>query len=339
MSRGLACLRSLVECSSEPVRLVVLALDDETAAALPDIWSRLGREAELQILTVPGLLLRYPMLSDARSNRSLVEFYFTLTPFLCAEAVSRTKGGELAIYLDADLYFFADPKIAETAIGDAPVAVVEHRYPRALAHLSDLYGRFNVGWLAFRDTEIARACLARWQEQCVVACSDNPDAGGFADQKYLDEWPGKISGLAIVHHPGADFAPWNVERHELTIGRDKRLYVDGQPLIFFHFHRLRQLGISRYETDFGGFGRMSKLLRREIYGPYLRALDDADCKLKDIFQWKPGGALRRFKSQTSLAPKQVALGILARLRLFTGQRTVFLDGRALGPWRSLLYVR
>jgi hypothetical protein len=49
--------------------------------------------------------------------------------------------------------------------------------------------------------------------------------------------------------------------------------VDGQPLLFFHFHRLREVRPWLYAprlTDFGA--RATPLVRRRIYVPYLRTL-------------------------------------------------------------------
>ena len=207
--RGLAGLKSVVARSADRPRLLVLALDDACAKTVRRLGPKLGFE-HLEIMPLAQLEATYPALATAKSQRSRIEYYFTLTPFLCAEALKRAGSGEHAVYLDADLFFYSDPQTALRAAGKSNVAVVEHRFPPAFAYLADSYGRFNVGWIAFLQSEEARFCVARWQQQCIQWCADHVETGRFADQKYLDSWPQQVVSLSIIDHPGVDVAPWNV---------------------------------------------------------------------------------------------------------------------------------
>jgi len=144
-----------------------------------------------------------------------------------------------------------------------------------LAHL-ETYGRFNVGWLTFRNDPVARACLQRWREQCLAWCFDRLEDGRFADQKYLDEWPERFGAVRVIQHKGANVGPWNVGRYELTQG-DGSLKIGGDSLLFFHAHgfepeapgRPRELNLRKYGVE------DTALLREYIFCPYEHALKDA----------------------------------------------------------------
>jgi hypothetical protein len=175
-------------------------------------------------------------------------------------------------YLDADLYFVGDPAPLFDEVAGHSIAIVPHRYPARLAHMTAAFGTFNVGWIWFRRDEQSLACLAWWRERCIEWCYDRVEDGKYADQRYLDEWPQRFSGVRLIQHPGANLAPWNLETHHLSLVDDS-VMVDGQPLLFYHFHRLRQIRPWLYAprlTDF--LVPPNALVRQHIYVPYLRAL-------------------------------------------------------------------
>ncbi|NQU11830.1 hypothetical protein HQ590_13635, partial [bacterium] len=117
------------------------------------------------------------------------------------------------------------------------------------------------------------ACLQRWREQCLDWCYDRVEPGRFADQKYLDEWPDRFAGVAVITHPGANLAPWNFGNHRLRAA-DARVWVDDQPLLFYHFQGLKRLNRWIVDTNLNGYQmRATAVLRRAVYRPYIRTLD------------------------------------------------------------------
>ncbi len=82
------------------------------------------------------------------------------------------------IYLDADLYFFAPPSKVRAEEGQASVGIVPHRYAPEQAHLLQ-YGRYNVGWVSFKNDATGRACLEWWRERCIEWCFDRVEKGRF----------------------------------------------------------------------------------------------------------------------------------------------------------------
>jgi len=326
--RGVTCLASLLEQASEPVALYVLALDDACAAALPAALPG----AKLTVVTMAEFEARHPELVAVRPHRSRIEYYFTLTPLLCADALVATEPGALMTYLDADMFCFADPVPALAEIGAADVFVTEHRFAPRHAHLADLYGRFNVGFLGFRNTDSGRACVDRWAEKCLEWCAIEPEDGRFGDQKYLDAWPNEVERLAVLDHAGVNAGPWNVERHRYLASRSG-VMVDQQALVIFHFHRLRVLGPWRYETDYRDYGSLPPVLRERVYLPYLAALEATRERLGIA---PPQSDARAAHAPDHAMLRAMASRLAATARLFTRQRVVFAGGRALSPIQALL---
>ncbi|HMQ34137.1 MAG TPA: hypothetical protein PKD53_25615, partial [Chloroflexaceae bacterium] len=265
LRRGLALYSSLRRhCPA--FRLWALCLDEAshrvlTAMALPGVEPIALTELEggdAELLRVKG-------------DRSRVEYYFTLTPALPLYIFERWPEVSLITYLDADLYFFADPRPLFDELGGGSVAITPHRFSRRLRHYES-HGRYNVGWVSFRRDASGLACLRWWRERCLEWCYDRAEPGRFADQKYLDEWPRRFAGVVVIRQRGANLAPWNIADATITAAGDE-VRVDGDPLIFFHFHGLRQPRSRIYNHQLYLYKtRPSPLLLRRIYGPYIRAL-------------------------------------------------------------------
>jgi hypothetical protein len=210
-------------------------------------------------------------LLDAKRNRSPIEYYFTCTPSLLLYALNNYPEVDLITYLDSDLFFFADPTPVYNEINASSIAIIGHRFPPSLRDLEQ-YGIYNVGWLSFRRDQHGVACLRWWRERCIEWCYDRCENGRFADQKYLDDWPDRFPRVAILRHKGANLAPWNLANYRIR-GEGSRVWVDEQPLIFFHFHGLKQIGDWAVEPSLPCYNlRASSRALRNIYSPYIRTL-------------------------------------------------------------------
>lgn len=207
----------------------------------------------------------------AKGNRSRIEYYFTLSPVLPLFLLDRFPDMDMITYLDADLYFYSDPKPIFDELGDRSLLIVGHRFPEHLKRL-DINGRFNVQHQIFRNDEQGRDCLERWRNQCLEWCYDRPEDGKFADQKYLDEWPNIYDRLVILQHKGAGLAPWNWSRYRIEVD-DDQARIDGQPLIFYHFHGLKFLSKCLIIDGTKNYGKMTEEYLQWFYGGYMRELE------------------------------------------------------------------
>ncbi len=264
LPRGLALYESLrAHCPS--FRLWILCLDDACYQALAE-----QNLPHVELIPLSALEAADPELAAVRSTRSRIEYYFTSTPSL-AWYVLNQAGVEMITYLDADLFFFSALSPIFDEIADSSIAIVGHRFPPNLRHL-EVYGVYNVGWVSFRKDESGLACLRWWHQRCLEWCDDRAADERFADQKYLDDWPTRFERVAVLQHKGADLALWNVGNYRLR-WVSRQVWVDEQPLVFFHFHNLERSRGWLYNLNLSEFGvRPTVLLRRRIYVPYLGRL-------------------------------------------------------------------
>lgn len=266
LTRGLALWESLMEHVAE-FELHVLCLDDDAydslqTLALPRIVPM--RLSELEEAD--------PALLQVKPTRSTVEYYFTLSPALPLHIFHKRPQAEFVTYLDADLRFYGpiDPLFEE--LGGRSIGIIRHRFPPAIAFQSQ-WGVFNVGCVIFRNDERARACLQWWRERCLEWCYDRLEGDRFADQKYLDQWPQRFQGVAVLEHAGANVAPWNIGGSTLTFDGG-RFFVDGMPLLFYHYHGLRRWNRALWQLGFGPYHtRPSRLLVNGMYRPYIARLN------------------------------------------------------------------
>ncbi len=267
LTRGLTLYRSLQKHAGDFV-LWVLCLDDVSYDAL----TRLDLP-NLRPISLPQLEKADPGLLEIKQTRSRIEYYFTCSPVLPLYILNSSPDVDLITYLDADLFFYADPQPLYDELGDESILIIEHRFPARLRYLESR-GVFNVGLLAFRNDPSGRQCLDWWRERCLEWCYDRLEDGRFADQKYLNDWPTRFSHVVVLQHKGANLAPWNWSNYHLQV-RGEQAMVDGQPLIFYHFHGLKCINDRLYEPGLLGYGRMPSSVRRWLYGPYMRVLHDA----------------------------------------------------------------
>jgi hypothetical protein len=272
--QGLALWRSLQRHDAGAV-LWVLCLDDVAFRAIERI-----SESHLRPVALSELETTDPALAVARANRSWVEYVFTLSPCWPRFLLEREPTIAVITYVDADMAFFSSPEPLFSELGAGSVLIVEHRFPHFLQHLAER-GRFNVGVQCFRNDSVGRACLDDWRLRCLEWCYDRVEPERYADQKYLDAWPQRFAGIVASANPGVNLAPWNWMNHRYEFGGDT-LFVDGRPLLIFHFARLRPRGRFRFDSGQLEYGVMPLRLRSWIYGRYADLLDEARAQILAI---------------------------------------------------------
>jgi len=251
-----------------PFRLWVLCFDDLTY----EILQKLALP-QVQPILLADFEYGDEQLLRAKGNRSRIEYYFTCTPSLPLYILRNCPEVDVITYLDADLFFSSELSPIYKELGDGSVLIVGHRFPPHLSHL-EVHGIYNVGLLSFRRDDAALKCLHWWREQCLEWCYDRVEDGRFADQKYLDDWPTRFQRVMVLQHKGAGLAPWNVANYLLRVDNGQ-VVVDSQPLVFFHFHGLKQVRQWLYEPGLAEYGvRVDPLLKRYIYGLYIRELQE-----------------------------------------------------------------
>jgi len=250
LRQGLA-LHSSMERHCQPYHLWILALDEETGTAL--------NESRLAHVTVVSMAdFETAELHTARSNRTWREYIWTCTGSWLLYVLGQ-YGLDHLCYIDADCYFFSSPEPMFEEIGSAPVAITPHRYSPACRRYEPLAGTFNVG-LVYVKVPDGLPCIQEWAEECIQWCYLRRDGERYADQGYLDKWPSKWHAH-VIQHKGANLAPWNQADQYIYSVREGQIYVDNEPLIWYHFHEGLQTG---YGLD--------PFVRQYVYEPYREAL-------------------------------------------------------------------
>ena len=277
LPRALALYRSLNEHCPEFI-LWVLCMDKEAYNFFVQ-----HRLPNIIYISLEDFERNDEQLSRAKQNRSLIEYYFTCTPSLPLYIFKNWPAVDLLTYLDADLFFFANPAGLFDEIGAASIAIIGHRFPPAIRYM-EYSGIYNVGWLSFRRDEIALSCLRWWRDRCLEWCYDRKEDGRFADQKYLDDWPQRFRNVAVLEHKGANLAPWNLANYRLTERRGF-VWVDEQPLIFFHFHGLTKIFPFWFNPHWNTYKiRPNRIIRKNVYSIYIHALSEIQRQLLPYFK-------------------------------------------------------
>jgi hypothetical protein len=246
--------------------LLMFCMDDDSYKHLDELKlqnARLIHYNELEKF-IPELLI-------AKANRTRVEYFYTCSSAISYFTLQNYKEADIVTYLDADLFFFNSPEPVFEEFGNSSVGIIEHKF-KFFAERSLRYGKYNVGWINFRNDENGLACVTDWKNDCIEWCYQKIEANRYADQKYLDAWPAKYKGVHEFKHKGANLGPWNLPNYKLS-KVDGKVYVDEQPLIFYHFANLKQINHNLFKTDLSrSFIKTTGVLKEDIYIPYIKEL-------------------------------------------------------------------
>jgi hypothetical protein len=272
LPRGLALYESLGR-HWPGVPLYALCLDGQTE----EVLRRLAL-SRMRVLSLADLEKADPALGGTRASRSRVGYYLTCTPALLKYVLG---AADVAVYLDADLFFFSSPEPVLKEFSEGSIYVHEHRPGHP--DFDPGAGRFNVGLVGVRHDAQGMACVDLWRARCLEWCEHDRVNGHFGDQQYLDEWPDRFDRLVVSRHKGVGAGPWNMGDNEYRVGADGAVLVDDQPLVFFHFTRLQEIreGLVRtYARSYAS--RLPPVVRRSVYRPYLRTLQAQAQRLRAL---------------------------------------------------------
>jgi hypothetical protein len=226
LPQGLSLHASLMQ-HAQPFHLSILCMDAQVEQQLLQL-------ALPHVTLIPLNTVETPELLAVKSGRTRGEYCWTLTPFSFSAALSHHPQSLRITYLDADLFFFDDPRIllAEMEEANKQVLITEHAYDPKYDQ-SSLSGRFCVQFLTFNNTQPAQEIMHWWQARCLEWCFDKLEPDRFGDQKYLDQWPMLFGDrIHICQQTEKTLAPWNL-RYFL------QQYPDALTPVFYHFHALK----------------------------------------------------------------------------------------------------
>lgn len=258
---------SLTVNCSEDFTLWILCMDDMTYNLL--------EKMNLPKITLVSLKqFESPELLKVKIGRSVAEYSWTCASSLIWFLFQKQKEVESMIYLDADLYFFNNPKILIDELGNGDVMITKHRYTKEYDQTATS-GKYCVQFMIFKNNHNGLSVLDWWRKACLDWCFAKAEDGKFGDQKYLDDWTTRFSGIRELQHLGGGVAPWNVQQYDFFERSDKifghlKNQNDNWPLIFYHFHGFYLMNKDKYLASSSYY--ISKNVQGSICRSYFEAL-------------------------------------------------------------------
>jgi len=251
-----------LKMQSHEFHLYIFAFDDRSDGLL--------RKLNLEYVTVISLHeFEDEELLALKSRRGAGEYCWTCTPSIIKYSIDNYNL-ESCTYLDADLYFYANPSVLIEEMGEKSVLITEHRYTSEYDQ-SATSGIYCVQFMTFKNDTNGMKVLNWWRESCNAWCYARFEDGKFGDQKYLDDWTTRFEGVHVLENLGGGVAPWNIQQYDIS---DKDF-----KLIFYHFHNFKFL--DREKVELGSY----KLKNRDLkilYKPYLQHLEKIKNELEKI---------------------------------------------------------
>ncbi|PUV23701.1 glycosyl transferase [Sphingobacterium sp. DR205] len=275
LSRGLALYRSLEKCVRN-FHLYIFAFDDECYNIL--------KRMELSHATIISLSdFEDEQLLAVKPTRTVGEYCWTCTPSIILYSI-RNYDLSNCTYLDADLFFYADPAVLIEEAKGASVIITPHRYS-AMYEDSESGGTYCVQFVYFKNSPEGIAVLEWWRAACIEWCYNRREPGRFGDQKYLDVWTSKFTGIHVLEHLGGGVAPWNVQQYEFEhkIGQVWGRELSSQqlfPVIFYHFHGLKYAEKNSFTLS--NYYTLNDNDIEFLYKPYIKMLTCADREIKAL---------------------------------------------------------
>lgn len=145
------------------------------------------------------------------------------------------------IYIDPDIHLYGRMEEVTAGLDEGNLMVLtphltefleDGLFPREVEMLKN--GIFNLGFLAVSRHKDTEKFIKWWMRKLEYQCLDESYNGYFVDQKWMDMVSGYFEDIKILRHAGYNIAYWNAS-HRKVEKIDGKYFVNGLPLIFFHY--------------------------------------------------------------------------------------------------------
>lgn len=256
-SKGIATYLSL-ERYCDDLMLYVMAMDRKCQ----DILLALGFE-HMKVECIDDV--KSAQLDEARANRSRAEFCWTCGSFFTHYFVHKYELPDIT-YLDSDLMFFDSPQVVfdELERKNASVGLAPHFTK------SELFGRYCVQFVYFRNDKDGMAALSWWKDECLKWCYSKLEDGKYGDQKYLDRFAELFGNVCEIENRGVGIAYWNMESYRYA---DNKVTYKGTqwPVVFFHYSGIN-IAVNDGVMTFRHTMYLTDVIRKTFIEPYAQLM-------------------------------------------------------------------
>ena len=205
------------------------------------------------------------LLNAKADKKKLYEYYWACKPYLIKK-VMEEQNAEIATYIDCDFMFFNSPECIFDEMKNADVLIQPNNFSAEEMKQFIPVGYYCSCFESFRNNTNGRRVLEWWHNKCMEWCYADFKNGLFADQKYLDDWRVRFKKVREITTVGANIAPWNIQKYDLA-HKGKSIYVNNQPLIYYHFHSFK-MNLMNYDYEVTGdrenYYRIPKVVEKII---------------------------------------------------------------------------
>lgn len=275
LTRGVTLYNSLLNVCDD-FHLYIFAFDDKSF----ELLNKLGLK---KATIIPLKDFEDSQLLAIKPTRTKAEYCWTCTPSTILYVISKYNVPSCT-YIDADLYFYKNPKILFDEMGDKSILITEHRYPPKF-NRATLSGIYCVQFTTFVNNTQGLEALKWWRDACIEWCYNRYEDGKFGDQKYLDDWLVRFKGVHVLKHLGGGLALWNIEQYSLLKKNGNQIVFKEQATtqefeaVFFHFHHVRFF--KNHILDLG-WRQPSKKIIYKLFLPYIEELERTEAYVKSI---------------------------------------------------------
>lgn len=207
---------------------------------------------------------------------NILELNTAVKPFFIERLFE--KGYRKIVYLDPDIYVYTslDHIFRRLDYSDAVLT------PHITQPLDDGYkpgdieilrsGTYNLGFIGLKSGPQVSAFVKWWQTKLRFHCFVDFSKGMFVDQKWCEYIPSFVEPIFVDRSPGLNVAYWNLIHRHIE-KRGGRYFVNGTPLIFFHFSGLnhkKPIVFSKHEDRFQKIGLPGVV--KELVSKYIDAI-------------------------------------------------------------------
>ena len=270
IDKGLTMYNSLESLCCD-FELYVLAMSDKCYEILTDLDYAHLKPIRLSDFEDEELL-------KVKQYRKVGEYCWTCTPSLILYVIN-TYHPEYCTYIDADLFFYSDPKIIidEMKEKKASVQVIGHRFNEKTAiEAENIVGKYCVEFNTFKNDTNGLELLDIWRNQCLEHCSIDGDGIYWGDQKYQDNWCTDYDYVIETDNIGAGIAPWNISQYKSRHGYRlyNKQYNKECDLLFYHFENIKYVNKNIININVPCIIHCDIPFVRSLYKEYLLKVDE-----------------------------------------------------------------
>lgn len=272
LDKGLALYYSM-RMRVQNFKLYIFAFDQKCYDILCDLHLQ-----NVQLFSVMDIMT--DELQEKKLKRTRAEFCWTCTSVIIEYVLLQCQE-KICTYIDADIYFYGDPDtvIAEIIDDHCSVGLVAHGFERDYGYGNEIFhnGKYCVQFNTFINDKAGLLVLEEWKKECLEWCYSHYEDGRLGDQKYLDKWQLKYSGIHESKNLGAGVAPWNLHLYHYVGIKDGEIWFeyggDKFPVIFYHYEGMKYLkGNKAYLNLWKPESKRMKSKVKILYGEYFKVV-------------------------------------------------------------------